>query len=129
MDHRNEQKAAKKRPMVAFWNNHKKEIQIVTGVLGLICATLLAVRGAKYIWNATAFDRWFDKASLTELKAERDRIHTKYMNYTINDEHRVFLRNLLPKFDKRIHELEWDGKTPSGPAYHREHGFNLYKPD
>ena len=125
MNDRNKQKAAKTRPVVAFWNKHKKEFQFITGVLGLALAFL----GVKYIWNATAFDRWFDKASLTELKAERDRIHTNYMNYTINDEHREFLWNLLPKFDKKIHELEWDGKTPSGPAYHREHGFNLYKPD
>jgi hypothetical protein len=36
---------------------------------------------------------------------------------------------LMSRLDKKISNLEWSGKTPSGPAYHREHGFNLYKPD
>ena len=31
-------------------------------------------------------------------------------------------------FDKVKSDRDWAGLKPQGPAYHREHGFNLYKP-
>lgn len=119
----------RERPIIAFWNKNKKGILIATGVIATIGTAILAFLGIKYYWNASAFDRWFKKASLSELKAVRDNVHSEYMKHTVNDEYRETLWNLLPRLDKKISELEWDGKTPSGPAYHREHGFNLYKPD
>ncbi len=129
MDKQNGQEAVKEWPIVAFWHKHNKEIKIVTGVLGFLGAVVLTVCGVKHYWNATAFERWFEKASLDDLKAARDNIHSEYLGHTVNDEYRESLWNLLPKFDRRISELQWAGKKPSGPAYHREHGFNLYKPD
>lgn len=119
----------KARPIIAFWNKHKKEIKIVTGVLGILGVAALTVCGVKYVWNATAFDRWFDKASLTDLKTARDKIHKEYLKHTVNDGYRESLQNLLPKFDKRIDELQWAGRKFTAPSYPREHGHNLYKPD
>ncbi len=124
-----EKEFEKERPIVAFWHRHKKGIKIATGVVGTIGTAVLAACGIKYYWNASAYERWFKKAPLDELKLVRDNIHAEYMKHTTNDEYRESLWNLLPRLDKRISEIEWAGKTPTGPAYHREHGFNLYKPD
>lgn len=129
MNDRKNQKSEKGRPIVAFWNKHKKEIKVVTGVIGFIGAGVLAALGIRYVWNATAFDRWFDKASLPELQDARNKIHDEYLKHTVNDEYRESLWNMLPKFDKRISELKWAGRTPTAPSYPREHGHNLYKPD
>lgn len=117
------------RPIIAFWHKNRRGILIATGIIGTIGTVILALFGIKYYWNATAFERWFKKASLDELKTVRNNVHSEYMKHTVNDKYRETLWNLLPRLDKKISELEWDGKTPSGPAYHREHGYNLYKPD
>ncbi len=127
----NEKKTSQKheKPVVAFWNKHRKDILIATGVIGAIGTTVLTILGVKYYWNSSAFERWFKKAPLDELKTVRDNIHSEYMKHTVNDEYRQSLWNLLPRLDKKISEIEWAGKTPTGPSYHREHGYNLYKPD
>lgn len=119
----------KERPVVAFWNKHKKEIAIAGGVVGAVGVAVLSALGIKYFWNASSFERWFKKAPLEELRTVRNNVHTEYLKHTINDAHRSSLWDLMARLDKKISALEWDGKTPSGPAYHREHGFNLYKPD
>ena len=114
------------RTIVDFWNKHRKGILTVTGIIGTIS---VVVMGEKLYRNATASERWFENASLDELNAMRNDIHSNYMQHTINDEYRMLLRSLLSKFDRRINELQWGGKTPTAPSYPREHGHNLYKPD
>ena len=69
------------------------------------------------------------KMILKELKDARDLTHKEFLSHTTNDEYREDLWRLLSVFDKKISDLEWNGKVPCGPAYHREHGYNLYKPD
>ena len=91
--------------------------------------TILAFWGIKYYWNATAFERWFKKAPLDELKTARNNIHSEYMKHTANDKYRETLWELLSRLDKKISELEWAGKNPSAPSYPREHGHGLYKPE
>ena len=66
---------------------------------------------------------------MEELKEKRDLIHAEYMRHNVNDQYREDLWNLLPVFDSRIRQKEWNGKVPCGSTYHREHGYNLYKPD
>ena len=117
------------RPVVAFWNKHKKEIAIAGGVVGAVGVAVLSALGIKYFWNASSFERWFKKAPLEELRTVRNNVHTEYLKHTINDAYRSSLWDLMARLDKKINALDWDGKTPSGPAYHGEHGTNLYKPD
>ena len=117
------------RPVVAFWNKHKKEIAIAGGVVGAVGVAVLSALGIKYYWNASSFERWFKKAPLEELRTVRKNVHTEYLKHTINDAYRSSLWDLMARLDKKISALDWDGKTPSGPAYHGEHGTNLYKPD
>ena len=117
------------RPVVAFWNKHKKEIAIAGGVVGAVGVAVLSALGIKYFWNASSFERWFKKAPLEELRTVRNNVHTEYLKHTINDAYRSSLWDLMARLDKKINALDWDGKTPSGPAYHGEHGTNIYKPD
>ena len=107
-------------------NKYKRPICIVGSV---ICITALAAIGVKYYRDATAFERWFKNASLPELKAKREIIHSEYLAHTTNDDYRKSLWDLLPRFDRRISEIEWAGKTPTGPSYSREDGYNLYRPN
>ena len=113
-------------PLVAFWNKHKKGIIITFSTIGI---SILAIFGYKMYLKNTAFDRWLKNASLKELKDARDLTHKEFLSHTTNDEYREDLWRLLSVFDKKISDLEWNGKVPCGPVYHREHGYNLYKPD
>ena len=115
----------KKRPIMTFWNRHKKKIIIITSVTFAIILTAL---GVKY-WNAKSFERWLSNAPLNELEETRDNLHSEYMRHRINDDHRENLQNAISRIDKKMRELKSTPKTPSGPAYHREHGTNLYKRD
>ncbi|MCI5575140.1 MAG: hypothetical protein MR379_06160 [Clostridiales bacterium] len=124
-----EKNAYKDRPIVAFWNKHKKEIATAGGVVGAVGVAILSIFGVKYIWNDSSFERWFKKAPLDDLKTVRGNVHSEYINHTVNDEYRESLWSLMSRLDKKISDLEWEGKTPVGPAYHREDGYNLYKPD
>ena len=117
------------RPIIAFWNKHRKGILIATGVIGFVGTAVLTFLGIKYYWNATAFERWFKKASIEDLRIGRNNIHSEYMKHTINDEYRELLWNMLSRLDKRIREIEYAGKIPSVPSYPHEHGHNLYKPE
>lgn len=119
------QKADKNFSINAFWNKHKKEIIIASSILGVIGITFLAVFGIKY----KPLEKWLKKASLEDLKEVRNNAHHEWMQHTINDEYRGNLWNLMQFLDKKIHKRECSGKIPTGPSYHREHGYNLYKPD
>ena len=123
-----EQTKYKDRSIETFWNKHKK-IAIASGVLGALGLVILSFLGVKYFCNVSSFERWFKKASLDELKTVRNNVHAEYLNHTVNDAHRESLWNLMSRLDKKISILEWTGKTPSMSTYHREHGFNLYKPE
>ena len=129
MNNQKENTKGEKRTVITFWNKHKRKIKIIGGIAVGIGATILTGLGVKYLWDASSFERWFKKAPLDELKLFRNDVHSEYMKHNTNDEYRETLWNLLPRLDKRIWEIENAGKSISGPAYHREHGYNLYKPD
>lgn len=120
------QKSKKRKTAVAFWNKHRKTILITTSVVGTTLLTIISVKSYR---NATAFDRWLKKASLGDLKSLRENILSEYMNPEVSDEYRQSLWNLSLFIDKKISEIAWGGKTPTGPSYHPEHGCLLYKPD
>ena len=119
------QKTDKSFSINAFWNKHKKEIIIASSIIGAIGVTFLAVLGVKY----KSLEKWLKKASLEDLNEARNNTHHDWMQHTINDEYRSNLWSLMQLLDKKISEREWAGKIPTGPSYHREHGYNLYKPD
>lgn len=118
-------KANKKSSISAFWNKHKKKIIIASGIIGTIGITALAVFGINY----KSLEKWLKKASLEDLKEVRNNTHSEWMRHVTNDKYRDNLWRLMNFLDKKINERELTKKIPTGPAYYREHGYNLYKPD
>ncbi|MBO5231765.1 MAG: hypothetical protein IJE00_06640 [Clostridia bacterium] len=116
----------KENKIKSFFKRHKKGIYITAGIIG---GSVLCFFGIKCYLKQPTLEKFLKESSLSLLKEKRNEIHTEYLKYTKNDEYRNSLWNLLPILDKEISKREWDGKIPSGPAYHREHGYNLYKPD
>lgn len=72
---------------------------------------------------------WIKLLTDSEWAAEREIVRQQYTNPKLDIDFRSKLWNILYLFDKVKSERDWAGKTPHGPAFHREHGFNLYKPD
>lgn len=119
-----------KNPIKNFWNNHKNGILICTSVVFIIGGGVLASAiGIKK--HRESFDVWqlIKNLNLDELKEKIEIVQTEYLNHTVNDDYRDDLSKIMNLINKRIRELEWAGVTPSGPAYHREDGYNLYRPD
>jgi len=64
-----------------------------------------------------------------EWEIERKIVQDKYRNPQYDNDKRIEFWNILKLYDKVKSDKDWNGKKPQGPAYHREHGFGLYKPD
>lgn len=71
---------------------------------------------------------WIKKLSDKDWESEREIIRQKFCNPKYNESTRIGFQNLLNLFDKVKSDRDWAGKKPQGPVYHREHGYNLYKP-
>lgn len=85
----------------------------ITGWYGL--RKLLNTEPAKYsldwIKNLTD-DQW-----KTERKLVQDMYHDPQHDIDIRENYRRILR----LFDKVKSDMDWEGRIPQGPAYHREH--------
>lgn len=71
---------------------------------------------------------WIKKLSDKNWEIEREIIRQKFCNPKYDESTRICFQNLLRLFDKVKRDRDWAGIKPQGPAYQREHGFNLYKP-
>jgi hypothetical protein len=71
---------------------------------------------------------WITKLTDREWETEREIIRQKFCNPKYDDSTRIGFQNLLRLFDKVKSNGDWAGIKPQGVAYHREHGYNLYKP-
>lgn len=109
-----------------FFKRHKKSIYITLGIIG---GVVLCFFGVKLYLKRPSLEKFLKKSSLPELRDTRAKVHTEYLNYPKNDQYRNDLWDTLSILDKEISKREWNGKTPTGPSYPREHGHNLYKPD
>lgn len=95
----------------------------------LLVGCAVAVAGlAAFAWGKErAVERWFDRAPLAELQAARERIHTAWLAHTGNGAAREHLEEMFRGLDRII---AWRrGPAGAAPAYHREHGYHLYRPD
>ncbi|WP_373126722.1 hypothetical protein [Dielma fastidiosa] len=71
---------------------------------------------------------WIKKLPDKDWEIEREIVRQKFCNPKYDESTRIDFQNLLRLFDKVKSDGDWAGIKPQGPAYHREHGFNLYKP-
>lgn len=72
---------------------------------------------------------WIKQLSDRDWEVEREIIRKKFCNPQYRNSERNYFQIILNLFDKVKSEKDWAGVKPQGPAYHREHGFNLYKPE
>ena len=127
----------KKKKVVNWGKNHKKELAVVTGVgVGSSIMIVLGIKNKGELrelcdkaWSA--FDdfrtplyssRWIKKSTTEELHNARRIANTEYST-TGNG---VFF-NLRNRIDAELSKRAWGDEVPHPPRYHREHGHNLYK--
>lgn len=72
--------------------------------------------------------KWINNLTNKEWEKEREIIRQKFCNPKYDEATRLKYQNILRIFDKVKSDRDWAGRKPQGPAYHREHGYNLYKP-
>ena len=72
---------------------------------------------------------WIKSLSDSMWEKERESVRQDMCNPRLGADVQAKCQNILRLFDKVKSERDWAGKTPKGPSYSREHGFNLYKPD
>ena len=72
---------------------------------------------------------WIKGLSDVDWEKEREAIRKQMCNPELDTAFREKCRTLLRLFDDVKSAMDWAGRTPCGPAYHGEHGTNLYKPD
>ena len=119
-------KDTKKKSESTFWKENKKGIFITIGIIG---GAVLCFFCVKIYIKQPSIDKFLKDSSTSVIKGKRAELHTEYMSYTRNDSYRKELWNMISILDNEIRKRDWAGKVPAGPAYHREHGYNLYKPD
>ena len=74
-------------------------------------------------------DKWFETVSDAVLDEERERVRVAYCSSGDDDVAANALYELLWRFDNEIGKRAWAGRTPTGPAFHREHGWYLANDD
>ena len=100
----------------------------------LLCVGSAVVVGAgtylSFFKNPPKYsEKWIENLTSEEWRNEREKIQQLFLNPKLDFDIREQYHNLLRVFDKVKSKKDWAGEIPHGPAYHREHGFNLYKPD
>ena len=65
------------------------------------------------------------KLTDSQMETEREIIRQKFCSPKYDDSLRIKFQIILRLFDKVKSERDWEGKTPQGPAFRREHGWYL----
>lgn len=100
----------------------------ILGLGGLAVAGLGVYIGLSNKEHSKYSLEWIKKLTDKDWESEREIIHQKFCNPKYDESTRISFHNFLRLFDKVKSDRDWAGIKPQGPAYHREHGFNLYKP-
>lgn len=99
-------------------------------ILGLGSLAIVAFEAYKGFSNKEPLKysfEWIKKLTDKEWETEREIIRQRFCNPKNDDATRIGFQNLLRLFDK-VKSDRGGGLKPQGPAYHREDGYNLYKP-
>lgn len=106
----------------------KKISKYILGIGGLAVTGLGVYIGLSNKEPSKYSPEWINKLTDKDWEIEREIIRQKFCNPKYDESTRIGFWNLLGLFDKVKSDRNWAGIKPQGPAYHREHGFNLYKP-
>jgi len=72
---------------------------------------------------------WIKGLTDSEWEKEREIVRQNSINSKLSLSEITRWENLRHLFDKVKSERDWAGKTPQGPAVHREHGWYLPNDD
>lgn len=72
---------------------------------------------------------WIEGLTDAEWASEREVLRQQYTNPKYDDATRNEARRLMDMFDRVLSSKRNSVTGNCGPGYHREHGYNLYKPD
>ena len=107
---------------------NKKPMIIAAGTVGTI---ILGLGFLKWCGREPEkySSKWFSTVSDEVLKAEREIVRKEYSASGADYLRAVYFQNLLYVIDSVLSRRAWNGEKPSGPIYHREDGYNLYRPE
>lgn len=91
---------------------------IAAGGIGL-CTFVAKKEPSKYSLE------WIKKLTDSQWETEREIVRQKFCSPEYDTDLRVKFKAILDLFDKVKSDRDWAGKTPKGPAFHREHGWYL----
>ena len=72
---------------------------------------------------------WIEGLTDAEWASEREVLRQQYTNPKYDDATRNEARRLMDMFDRVLSNKRNSVTENCWPGYHREHGYNLYKPD
>ena len=101
--------------------------KLILGLGGLAVVVYGAYKGLSNKEYPKYSVEWIKKLTDKEWETEREIIRQKFCNPKYDEAMKIRFENLLRLFDKVKSDRDWAGAKPQGPAYHREHGYNLYK--
>ena len=131
----------KKQAVVKWIKTHKIQLLIVGISVPTVIALVLGLKNEDTIvklWGdiqekikkANLYsNKWFENASDTELKLEREKVRLAYCSSDDDFSAASALQNLLWRFDKEMSKRAWGDKIPCAPSIHREHGWYLPNDD
>lgn len=102
--------------------------KIILGAGSLMVVAFGIYKGISNMEPSKYSFEWIKNLTDKEWETEREIIRKKFCNPKYDEATRLNFENLLRIFDKVKSDRDWAGRTPQGPAYHPEHGTNLYKP-
>lgn len=131
----------KKQAVVKWIKTHKTQLLIVGISVPTVIVLVLGLKNKDAIvklWGdiqeeikkANLYSsKWFENASDTELKLEREKVRLAYCSSGDDFSAASALQNLLWRFDKEMSKRAWGDKIPCAPSIHREHGWYLPNDD
>lgn len=106
----------------------KKRIMILPAISTAALIIYKLCISAKTLPPEKYSSEWIEGLSDLDWEREREIVRQKYCNAE-DGAAASYLQRLLWLFDKIRYEKNNSDKEYRGPAYHREHGYNLYKPE
>mgnify|MGYP007099016253 CR=1 FL=1 len=105
-----------------------KSKKIVLGLGGLALA-VVSLSALSNVGPEKYSPAWIKKLTDAEWEIEREALRQKYTNPKYDDATRNEAHRLMDLFDRVLSNKRNNVTGNCGPGYHREHGYNLYKPD
>ena len=131
---------SEKNGFIAWVKEHKVQLLLAGISVTTLLLTIIGLKNKDAInelWNSLKkeiekgslySDKWFNKASLEDLKAAREIVQTDYMNPKLDKDYRNQCWNLMARFDNAIRKIDSQGKEIGFPV-HSGNGWHLLDDD